>query len=141
MPAATGGFSRRRAILVTLGCGWTGYGSLGILANPRSGTVQLLDDITRWVPIAFLGWLWVAAGVVGILSGLAVRCPRIQAAGYSALATLAGLWAAAFTIAIPSDATASGSACIWVSIAIGVVLVAGMDDPLPAHIRKARAWT
>ncbi|MFI6700329.1 hypothetical protein ACIBJC_15350 [Streptomyces sp. NPDC050509] len=141
MRAAARTVSRRRAILVTLGAGWLGYGVLGILANPRQGTTQLLADITRWVPMTALGWLWVAAGAVAMVAGAAVRCPRLQSAGYAALAALAGLWAAAFTIAIPRTPTASGSACIWVAIALAVVLAAGMDDPLPAHLRKARAWT
>lgn len=133
-------FSRRRAVLVTLGAGWFGYGWLGILLNPRQGTTQLLGDITRWVPMTVLGWVWVVAGLVSVAAGATVSCPRIQAAGYAALSAVAGLWAAAFTIAIPDSPTASGSACIWVSIALAVVWVAGMDDPAPAHMRKARIW-
>lgn len=143
MPAAARTFSRRRAVLVTLGAGWVGYGALGILLNPRQGTTRLLGDLTRWVPMTALGWVWVMAGLVGMVAGVAISCPRLQAAGYAALAAVAGLWAAAWTIAVPRDATASGSACIWVSIAVAVVWVAGMDDPLPAHMRKrgARVWT
>ncbi|MFD7428397.1 hypothetical protein ACFV6Z_15315 [Streptomyces sp. NPDC059818] len=142
MRAAARSVSRRRAVLVTLGAGWLGYGALGILINPREGTTALLGDITRWVPMAVLGWLWVVAGAVGIVAGLVVSCPRVQAAGYAALAALPGLWAAAFTLAISDAPTASGSACIWVAIAVAVVLVAGMDDPLPPHMRKGRStWT
>ncbi|MFF1416581.1 hypothetical protein [Streptomyces sp. NPDC058280] len=139
MRAAARAVSRRRAVLVTLGAGWSGYGGIGILANPRAGTTQMLTDITRWVPMTALGWLWVAAGAVAVLAGLVVRCPRVQAAGYSALAATAALWGAAFTIAAPRHPTASGSACIWVAIAVGIVWVSGMDDPLPPHLRKAAA--
>ncbi|MGW2261459.1 hypothetical protein ACWCXE_27195 [Streptomyces sp. NPDC001780] len=139
MYAATGGrlFSRRRAVLITLGAGWAGYGALGILGNPRGGTDRMLEDITRHVPLHVLGWLWVAAGIVALAAGLVVRCPRVQAAGYAALAAPAGLWAGAFTLAVPRFPTASGSACVWVAIAVGIVWVSGMDDPLPAHLRKA----
>ncbi|MFJ8221396.1 hypothetical protein [Streptomyces griseus] len=128
--------SRRRAVLVTFGAGWCGYGALGILANPRQGTTELLSEVTQWVPMAALGWVWVAAGIIAIGAGLVVSCPRIQAAGYAALASVAGLWAAAFTLAIPRAPTASGSASIWVSVAVGVVVVSGMDDPLPRAVRK-----
>lgn len=142
MRAAAGRkISHRRAVLITLGAGWLGYGAVGILSSPRVGTTELLSDITRWVPMTVLGWLWVAAGTIGIAAGAVVSCPRIQAAGYAALAALAGLWAAAFTIAIPRAPTAAGSACIWVAIAMAVVWVAGMDDPLPEHLRKERTWT
>ncbi|MFF2640304.1 hypothetical protein ACFVUB_10975 [Streptomyces niveus] len=142
MRAATGGgISRRRAILVALGAGWAGYGGLGILLNPRADTTRMLDHITRWVSMPALGWMWVSAGAVGILAGLVLRCPRIQASGYAVLAAVAGLWGAAFTLAIPAYPTAAGSACIWVGIATAVVLAAGMDDPPPAHLRKARRWT
>ncbi|MFJ2176243.1 hypothetical protein ACIQVO_17345 [Streptomyces sp. NPDC101062] len=34
MRAAARTISRRRAILVTLGAGWLGYGALGMLTNP-----------------------------------------------------------------------------------------------------------
>jgi hypothetical protein len=136
MRAAARTISARRAVLVTLGTGWAGYGALGILTNPRAGTVQMLDDITRYVPMTVLGWLWVTAGAVAVLAGLVVRCPRVQAAGYAALAAVAALWGAAFTIAVAQYPTAVGSACIWVAIAGGIVWVSGMDDPLPAHLRK-----
>ncbi|MEU1219237.1 hypothetical protein [Streptomyces microflavus] len=136
MPGAARGVSRRRAVLVTFGAGWCGYGALGILANPRQGTTELLSEITRWVPMTALGWVWVTAGAIAIGAGLVARCPRIQAAGYAALASVAGLWAAAFSMAIPQSPTASGSASIWVSVAVGVVWVSGMDDPLPRAVRK-----
>lgn len=142
MPAAAGGgISRRRAILVALGGGWAGYGSLGILLNPRADTTRMLDHITRWVPMPALGWMWVVAGAVGVGAGLTMRCPRVQAFGYAILAAVAGLWGAAFTLAVPEFPTAAGSACIWVGIATAVVLAAGMDDPAPQHRRKGRAWT
>ncbi|MFD6531594.1 hypothetical protein [Streptomyces sp. NPDC060184] len=134
--APRGTVSRRRAVLVVLGAGWAGYGALGILASPRAGTSDLLAEITRWVPMPVLGWLWVTAGTVAIGAGLVTNCPRVQAAGYAALAAVAGLWAAGFVLAVPRAPTASGSASIWVAIALAVVVVSGMDDPLPRAIRK-----
>ncbi|WP_327180446.1 hypothetical protein OG599_35135 (plasmid) [Streptomyces sp. NBC_01335] len=134
--APRGGVSRRRAVLVVLGLGWAGYGALGILANPRAGTSELLAEITRWVPMTVLGWLWVAAGTVALGAGLVTNCPRVQAAGFAALSAVSGLWAAAFVLAIPRAPTASGSASIWTALAVAVVVVSGMDDPLPRAIRK-----
>ncbi|NUR26745.1 MAG: hypothetical protein HOV83_13040 [Catenulispora sp.] len=129
--------SRRRAFLVTVGIGWALYGGLGIIGNPRYGTARGLADVTRYVPLDALGWMWVACGVVAAAAGLLVNCPRVQAAGYVALATPAGLWAGAFAAsAATTYPEAVGSACGWGAYTIGLVLVSGMDDPLPPHLRK-----
>ncbi|MFK0140729.1 hypothetical protein [Streptomyces sp. S816] len=84
-----------------------------------------------------LGWMWVACGVVAAFAGLVVNCPRVQAAGYTALAVPAGLWAGAFAAsAATSYPDGAGSACGWGAFTVGVVLVSGMDDPLPPQLRK-----
>ncbi|WP_241778452.1 hypothetical protein [Streptomyces sp. AcH 505] len=120
-----------------MGLGWAGYGGIGILANPRYGTTRSLDDITRHVSMEVLGWLWVAAGVIAVVSGVVRRCPRVQAGGFTALATPAALWGTAFAIAaVTSYPAAAGSACGWVGFALGIVWVSGMDDPLPPYLRK-----
>jgi hypothetical protein len=129
--------SRRRAFLVTVGTGWALYGGLGIVGNPRYGTSRGLADVTRWVPLDVLGWMWVACGAAAALAGLVVNCPRLQAGGYTALGFPAGLWAGAFTVsAATTFPEAVGSACGWGAFTLGVVLVSGMDDPLPVHMRK-----
>ncbi|WP_432170908.1 hypothetical protein [Streptomyces sp. 1222.5] len=129
--------SRRRAFLVTVGIGWALYGGLGIIGNPRYGTARGLADVTRYVPLDALGWMWVACGVLAAVSGLVVHCPRVHAAGYVALAVPAGLWAGAFAAsAATTYPEAVGSACGWGAYTIGLVLVSGMDDPLPPHLRK-----
>ncbi|MEU6527884.1 hypothetical protein ABZ869_01665 [Streptomyces sp. NPDC046928] len=138
---ARSGFSRRRAFLVTVGLGWAGYGGLGIIDQPRYGTARGLADLTRHIPggLDTLGWMWVACGVVAALAGLLVNCPRIQALGYAALAAPAGLWTGVFSAAAASTyPPAVGSACGWGAFTIGVVLVSGMDDPPPPHLRKGR---
>lgn len=130
-------FSRRRAFLVTVGVGWAAYGGLGIINRPRYGTSRGLADVTRYVPMDALGWMWVACGLAAALAGLVVNCPRIQALGYAALAAPAGLWAGAFSAAAAGPySEAIGSACGWGAFTIGVVLVSGMDDPPPPHLRK-----
>ncbi|KIF69250.1 hypothetical protein HY68_12685 [Streptomyces sp. AcH 505] len=137
MRAAVLRVSPRRGFLVTMGLGWAGYGKLGILGNPRYGTSRGLDDITKYAPMNVLGWMWVALGLVAVLAGLAVRCPRMQSLGFTALAVPAGLWGTAFTIAAATSyAAGAGSACGWVAFALGIVWVAGMDDPPPPHLRK-----
>ncbi|MGW6008687.1 hypothetical protein [Streptomyces sp. NPDC055210] len=139
--AARPAFSPRRAFLVTLGAGWVGYGYVGIIRNPRYGTARGVDDLARLVPggLATLGWMWVAAGAVAVLAGAVRGCPRVQAAGYSAVAVPAGLWAGLFaTAAATSQPTAAGSAWCWAAFTIGVLIVSGMDDPPPPYLRKAR---
>lgn len=132
-------FSHRRAFLIVVGLGWAGYGGLGIIGNPRYGTARGLADVTRYIPMDVLGWMWVACGAVAALAGLLVDCPRIQALGYVGLAVPAGLWAGAFSAAAASSfPPAVGSACGWGAFTIGVVLVSGMDDPPPPYLRKAR---
>ncbi|MET9098286.1 hypothetical protein [Streptomyces antibioticus] len=131
--------SRRRAFLVVLGLGWAGYGGLGIVDQPRYGTARGLADLTRHVPLDVLGWMWVALGLVAAAAGLVVNCPRVQALGFTALGVPAGLWAGVFAAAAAgSFPPAVGSACGWGAFTIGVVLVSGMDDPPPPHLRKAR---
>lgn len=133
------GFSHRRAFLVTVGTGWALYGGLGIVGNPRYGTSRGLADVTRYIPLDTLGWMWIVCGAAAILAGIVTNCPRIQAAGYTALAVPAGLWAGCFTAAAAGAYPAAvGSACGWGAFTIGVVLVSGMDDPLPWHLRKGR---
>lgn len=137
MRAAVLRVSHRRAFLVILGIGWAGYGGIGILGDPRYGTSRGLADITRYVPMEVLGWMWVATGLLATGAGLLVRCPQVQAAGFTALAVPAALWGAAFTLAaFTAYPAASGSACAWVAMALGVLIVAGMDDPLPRHLRR-----
>lgn len=139
--AAVRRFSHRRAFLIVLGVGWAVYGRLGIIDNPRYGTARGLADITRHVPggLDTLGWMWVVLGTGAALAGLVVNCPRVQALGYVAVAVPAGLWAGAFTAAAATTySEAVGSAAAWASFAIGVVLVSGMDDPPPPHLRKVR---
>lgn len=49
----------------------------------------------------------------------------------------AGLWAGAFAAAAATTySEAIGSACGWGAFTVGVVLVSGMDDPPPPHLRK-----
>ncbi|NUS79142.1 MAG: hypothetical protein HOV70_23485 [Streptomyces sp.] len=132
-------FSRRRAFLVAVGIGWALYGGLGIVGNTRYGTARGLADITRHVPggLDTLGWMWVVCGVGAALAGLVVNCPRVQALGYVALGVPAGLWSGSFaTAAATTFPEAVGSACGWGAFTIGVVLVSGMDDPPPPHLRK-----
>ncbi|MEW2300291.1 hypothetical protein AB0958_09950 [Streptomyces sp. NPDC006655] len=135
--AAARRFSHRRAFLIVVGLGWALYGRLGIVGNPRYGTARGLSDVTQYVPLDVLGWMWVACGAVALLAGLVVHCPRVQALGYVALAVPAGLWAGAFAAsAATSYPEAVGSACGWGAYTIGLVLVSGMDDPLPPQLRK-----
>ncbi|MFD5656905.1 hypothetical protein [Streptomyces hirsutus] len=131
------GFSRRRAFLITVGLGWAGYGWWGVISDPRYGTSRGLSGITQWVPMGVLGWVWVMAGLLALVAGLLVNCPRVQAAGFAGLATPAALWGTAFLVsAVTSYPSGAGSACGWLSFALAVLWVSGMDDPPPPYLRK-----
>lgn len=134
---APGEISRRRAFLATVGVGWLGYG-IGIVLDPRYGTARGLGEVVRWVPLDALGGVWIGAGLLAVVASLLTACPRVQAAGFSALATPAALWGASFTITWAQGGfpSAGGSACAWVAFALGILWVSGMDDPLPPHLRK-----
>ena len=130
-------FSRRRAFLATMGFAWLGYG-IGIIIDPRYGTARGLGTVVRYVPLDALGGVWIAAGVLSVMASTAAAYPRVQAAGFTALAMPAALWGTAFTITWAQGGypSAGGSACAWVGFALGILWVSGMDDPLPPHLRK-----
>lgn len=131
---------RRRAFLATIGAGWTGYGAVGVLSDPRYGTSRGLGVITDRIPMSVLGWVWVICGILAVLAGVAPRVPRLQTVGFTALATPAALWGTAFLIATVSGSypKGGGSASGWLAFALGIVWVSGMDDP-PTR-REERAW-
>ena len=133
------GLSRRRAFLATLGVAWAGYG-IGIILDPRYGTARGLAHITQYVPLNMLGCMWVMCGVLSLIAAALGNCPRVQAAGFSALAAPATLWGTAFTITWANGGypSALGSVCGWLGFALGILWVSGMDDPLPRHLRKKR---
>ncbi|MFD9780352.1 hypothetical protein ACFWZS_21695 [[Kitasatospora] papulosa] len=137
MRAPGGQFSRRRAYLATLGAAWLGYGA-GIIIDPRYGTARGLGTVVRYVPLDVLGGVWVGCGLLAVTAAWLTSCPRVQAAGFAALAAPAALWGAAFTITWAGGGfpSAGGSAAAWVGFALSVVWVSGMDDPLPPHLRK-----
>ncbi|MFH8336978.1 hypothetical protein [Streptomyces sp. AM6-12] len=135
--AARPAFSHRRAFLVVVGIGWTLYGGLGIVGQPRYGTARGLAGVTKYVPLDALGWMWVAFGLVAVFAGLVVGYPRMQALGFASLGVPAGVWAGVFAAAAATSYPQGvGSACGWGAFTVGVVLVSGMDDPLPPHLRK-----
>ncbi|GAA2474959.1 hypothetical protein GCM10023100_53640 [Actinocorallia cavernae] len=95
-----------------IGIGWSLYGGLGIVGQPRYGTARGLAGVIKYVPLDALGWMWVALGLVAALAGLVVNCPRMQALGFAALGVPAGLWAGAFAEAAATTyPSAVGSAC------------------------------
>lgn len=119
----------RPAALIALGVGWILYGRV-IATDPGYARTRGLAGITRYVPMSGLGWVWVAAGSVAVLAGLARRM-RYQAPGFTALATPAVLWGLTFARAAWGGEypSAAGSAAIWTTVAVFIVLTAGMAEP------------
>lgn len=124
----TGGL--RPIALVAAGLGWMVYGR-GIITDPRYGTTRGLADLTQYVPLSALGWVWVACGAVAVAAGLARTAPRWQAAGFTALAGPAFLWGLGFTRTWISGGypSASGSAGAWMGIATLIMIAAGLAEP------------
>ncbi|MFG2722724.1 hypothetical protein ACGFW5_31160 [Streptomyces sp. NPDC048416] len=117
------------------GLGWAAYGYLGILNDPGYARSRSLDYLTAHVPLTLLGWGWVVCGLVAVLAGLVAS--HRQSVGFGTLAVPAAVWAAAFTISASRGyGPAAGSAAAWVSFAILITMVSGMEDPLPPHLRK-----
>lgn len=128
----------RNAFLVVMGAGWIGYG-VGILFDPQSGTVRArgVSDVTQYIPLNALGWVWLAFGSVAAVAAL-LPWPRLKAAGFTALAMPAALWGVSFLIAWASDRlpSAAGAASVWIAFTIGITLVSGMDDPPRRQTRE-----
>jgi hypothetical protein len=119
----------RPAALIVLGAGWIAYGH-SITTDPGYARARGLRGITRYIPLERLGWVWVAAGTVAVLAGLARRM-KWQAPGFTALAAPAVLWGVTYARSalhggLPS---ASGSAAAWLAFAVFIVLCAGMAEP------------
>lgn len=124
----TGGL--RPVALIAVGIGWMVYGR-GIIADPRYGTARGLVDITQYVPLSVLGWVWVGCGLVAVGAGLCRGYDRWQPAGFTALAMPAFLWGLGFVRAWVDGgpASTSGAAGAWMGIAVLVMVAAGLAEP------------
>lgn len=119
----------RPAALMVLGTGWIVYG-YSITTDPGYARARGLAGITRYISLSALGWVWVTAGAVAVLAGLARRM-RYQAPGFTALAAPAVLWGVSYARSAVNGGlpSASGSAAAWLAFSVFIVLCAGMSEP------------
>jgi hypothetical protein len=118
----------RPVALLALGAAWIVYG-VRIVVDARYGVGRGLASITRYVPLSTLGWVWVAAGIVGVVSGL-LPVYRWQADGFAALVAPAVLWGVTnLRAACTGYPAASGSAAAWLGFAAFALCTAGMVEP------------
>lgn len=118
----------RPAGLIALGLAWIAYG-IRIVIDDRYSVARGLVSITRYVPLSALGWIWVAAGVIGVVGGLA-RADSWQNPGFAALVAPAVLWGVANARSASTGyPAASGSAAAWLGFALFTLLMAGTVEP------------
>lgn len=118
----------RPAALICLGLAWIAYG-YRIVVDQRYSVARGLANITQYVPLSTLGWVWVAAGVIGVAGGL-VGSFVWQSAGFTALVAPAVLWGVAnLRTAATGYPAASGSAAAWLGFAAFTLCTAGMAEP------------
>jgi hypothetical protein len=119
----------RPAGLIVLGLAWCAYG-YRIVIDERYSVVRGLASVTRYVPLSTLGWVWVAAGAIGVAGGL-LRSAPAQAAAFAALVAPAVLWGVANArAACTGYPAASGSAAAWLGMGLFTLLMAGTVEPL-----------
>ncbi|MFI6491202.1 hypothetical protein [Streptomyces sp. NPDC050564] len=118
---------RRGAILLCYGVVWAiiGYGQITAPAPDLRGLRLLLQTM----PLYVWGWLWVASGLIAIVS--AWLPPERDWPGFLALPLMVLPWTASYLIAwiigdFPRGWLAS---VVWGAIAAPVLVVAGWREP------------
>lgn len=86
----------RGAGLLILGCGWINWG-LGLLMDPRYGSVRGAAALTTLAPMAVWAWAWIGSGLVACAA--AVLSSRHDYWGWGVAVAMPVVWAAAYTSA------------------------------------------
>ncbi|MFH9215488.1 hypothetical protein [Streptomyces globisporus] len=114
----------RGAGLLILGCGWLNWG-LGLLLDPRYGTVRGAAALTAIAPMPVWAWAWMVSGALSCAA--AVFPSRRDWWGWAAGTGMPVVWAAAYTSARALGEFPQGvaSGLTWlVSPALALVLAA-----------------
>lgn len=118
---------RRGAILLCYGIVWAivGYGQITSPAPDLRGLRLLL----QMMPLAVWGWIWVASGLVAIVS--AWMPPERDWPGFLALPLMVLPWSVSYLLAwIVGDYPRGWLASVvWGAIAAPVLVVAGWREP------------
>ncbi|RLL62458.1 hypothetical protein [Streptomyces sp. Z26] len=123
--------SYRGAALLLCGLGWINYG-IGLVEDPRYGTVRGVEALTNIMPIAGWGAVWITSGALSVVA--ATRPGRRDWWGWGAAAAPPAWWALAYTTARAVDAYPQG----WYS-GITWAVTPGLLAILAAATRKILA--
>ncbi|MFF6829655.1 hypothetical protein [Streptomyces longwoodensis] len=82
--------------LLVCGMGWINWG-MGLVCDPRYGTVRGAAALTQIAPMHVWGWVWVTSGVIACAA--AVMSARRDWWGWAAAVGMPVVWAAAYTSA------------------------------------------
>lgn len=118
---------RRGAFLVCFGMVWglIGYGQVTSPPPDQRGLKLLVDR----VPLEVWGWLWIAAGVVAILSAFLPQ--GSDRFGFVALALMVTPWVVSYFVAWGQGHFARGwiVSALYGGLAVGIMVVAGWGEP------------
>ncbi|WP_432051273.1 hypothetical protein [Streptomyces xiamenensis] len=120
---------RRGAYLLVAGVGWLLYG-VGVIQDPRAGTVRAAVVLSEAAPLSWWGCLWITCGAIAIVTAWS-RCPLRQTAGYAAAMLPPLLWATAYAAAwlLGEYPRAWTGAATWAGAAAKLLIVAGWPEP------------
>ena len=119
---------RRGAFLAVVGLGWVYYG-LGVVLAPTRDTVAALAPITHAIPLDALGAVWVACGVLALVS--AVAPPGLDRWGFAGVVGPPLMWFGAFAAAWSTGDTGRSwpSGGTWLTWAGVVMIIVGWREP------------
>lgn len=123
--------SRRGAVLALFGTVFAllGYSYLSIDARLTAVLHAQLRFALDVAPVEFYGWAWVVCGLLAILGGLV---HPLDGLGFAAAVFMPALWSVVYFLAwFHDDAPRAWvNGCLFGAIALVLVVVAGMADPL-----------
>ncbi|WP_406418463.1 hypothetical protein [Streptomyces sp. NBC_01614] len=118
---------RRGAFLLSFGMVWglIGYGQLVSPQPDQRGLKLLLNR----VPLEVWGWLWIAAGLVAVVSAFLPQ--GSDRFGYAALYLMVTPWIVSYLVAWAQGNFPRGwvASALYGGLAIGIMVVAGWGEP------------
>ncbi|MEU9333114.1 hypothetical protein AB0D49_08110 [Streptomyces sp. NPDC048290] len=118
---------RRGAILLSYGSVWAlyGYGQL-ISPQPDQRGLKLAMQL---LPLEVWGWLWMASGIIAVVSAWMPQ--GVDGPGFLALPLIVLPWMASYLASWLQGDFLRGwvAAAVWAAIAVPVLVVAGWREP------------
>lgn len=118
---------RRGSYLAVAGSAWTLYG-LGIILDPRVGTVKGVSILRHLLPIEAWGAFWMLCGLTAVAFAFTRDRDRF---GFFAAVLPAAVWSGAYAAALMTGdfPKAWTSMATWALAAIRLIIVSGWVEP------------